>query len=407
MNEAVYDIVVFGATGFVGQILTRYLIEQYGVDRDLRWAIAGRSEAKLTALKQRHHVATLPHHVVDASDGVALKALCEATRVVVSSVGPYALYGEPLVQACVATGTDYCDLTGEIQWAHQMIERYQDHAQGSGARLVNCCGFDSIPSDLGVYFLQAQAFDQFGRYCNQIRMRTHTLHGTASGGTYASMINLVTQARADAQLRAALQDPYWLCPTNHQYQTDQQDLHSATYDAQFDEWIAPFIMAIVNSRVVFRSNALARYPYGTDFQYSEAMLMGKGLRGRVRAVSMSTFLQAFVLAAAWQPSRWGLGKVLPKPGEGPSEAAQLRGHYDLRFMGATANGAQLTVKVCGDRDPGYGSTAKMLGEAAVCLATQIDKTAKPGGFWTPATIFGDFLIQRLCARAGLSFELIS
>jgi short subunit dehydrogenase-like uncharacterized protein len=404
-----YDVIVFGATSFVGQILCRYLLKQFGIGGGLKWAAAGRSESKLQALRRDlgAEAAALPLIVADAADEAGLKSLCAQTRVVISTVGPYAFYGEPLVKVCAENGTDYCDLTGEVQWIRKMITRYEGTAQRSGARIVHCCGFDSIPSDLGVFFLQQQSKQRLGQPCARIKMRVKAMAGGASGGTAASLINVVKEAAGDPALRRELADPYSICPANHGFTARQSDLKSAQYDPDFKTWIAPFVMAGINTRIVHRSNALSNKAYGADFLYDEAMSIKPGPAGWLAAQAVAVGIGGFLVAAALPPTRRLLERfVLPKPGEGPSPAAQERGFYDLRFFGATAGGLSIRVKVTGDRDPGYGSTGKMLGQAGACLALEISKSDRPGGFWTPATIFGDRLIKRLQADAGLKFEVL-
>jgi short subunit dehydrogenase-like uncharacterized protein len=404
-----HDVTVFGATSFVGQILTRYLAEEFGTQRRLKWAIAGRSEEKLKSLRNSlgMKAGKLPLIIADAADASALNRMCAGTRVVISTVGPYALYGEPLVRACVETGTDYCDLTGETHWIRRMIHAYEKDAKKSGARIVHCCGFDSIPSDLGVHFLQNAARDRFGEPFREIKMRVKAMRGGFSGGTFASMLNVFKEASSDPSLRKQLADPYALCPKGDTRQPRQPEVKSAQYDADFDSWVAPFIMSAINTRVVHRSNALSRYAYGAGFRYDEAMLTGRGVRGRLGAVAVTGGVAGVMVAGAIPPARWTFERfVLPAPGEGPSAEAQRKGFFDLRFFGRMTDGQTLRAKVTGDRDPGYGSTAKMLGQAAACLALDLAETGRPGGFWTPATMFGDRLIDRLRSRAGLAFELL-
>jgi short subunit dehydrogenase-like uncharacterized protein len=287
------------------------------------------------------------------------------------------------------------------------VQRYEATARKSGARIVHCCGFDSIPSDMGVHFLQQQAMSRLGTPCSRIKMRVKVMRGEFSGGTVASLMNVVKEAAADPALRKELADPYSLCPVGNAPNVRQPDLRSAEFDADFGAWIAPFVMSAINTRIVHRTNALLKQAYGSDFTYDEAILAGRGLKGRLAATAMAAGLFGFMLAAAIRPARAVLERfVLPKPGEGPNPEAQRTGSFDLRFVGTTADGRQIRTRVTGDRDPGYGSTGKMLGQAAACLALDIDKAAMPGGFWTPATIFGDRLIQRLTAHSGLTFELV-
>ena len=400
-------LTVFGATSFVGQILTRYLYGRFGTDGDLRWAIAGRSERKLRELHGSLYpkAAKLPQIVANAGDEKALREMCAESRVVISTVGPYALYGEPLVKICANTGTDYCDLTGEVQWIRRMIRKYEGAARASGARIVHCCGFDSIPSDLGVHFLQKHAMQKYGRTCPRVKLRVKAMRGGASGGTIASMLNVVKEASDDPELRRELANPYSLCPDGYTPQLRQPNVSLAEYDTDFKSWIAPFVMAAVNTRIVHRTNALSKQAYGADFRYDEAVLRGDGLKGRAAATSMGAGLGAFMAAAAVPPTRWVLERFLPGPGEGPSPEEQRNGFFDIRIFGRT-EGHTLQVKVTGDRDPGYGSTGKMLGQAGACLALDTPKANTPGGFWTPATIFGDRLIDRLTRYSGLRFEVV-
>jgi short subunit dehydrogenase-like uncharacterized protein len=407
MNAKPYDIVVFGATSFVGQILCKHLAQLLGFNGAVRWAAAGRSPAKLWALRETLGVgqALLPAEIADAGDEKALAALCAKTRVVISTVGPYALYGEPLVRACVDAGVDYCDLTGEPHWIARMIALYEEKAKASGARIVHCCGFDSIPSDMGVYFLEREARRRFGRPCSEVKMRVKAIRGGVSGGTVASMLNAVKEVAGNSELRRALANPYALCPPGGAARVRQDGNSKPGFDSDFDAWFAPFAMAPVNTKVVHRSNALSQYAYGAGFRYGEAMLTGQGLSGRAKAYGVAAALGAFVAASAIPPARWALQRILPAPGEGPPPEARKRGFFDLRFLGKTEDGATIRAKVAGDADPGYGSTGKMLGAAALCLAA-LDKAEKPGGFWTPATAFGDMLIDALEDSAGVTFEVL-
>ncbi len=405
MNNKQFDIVVFGASSFVGQILCRYL-HQHLAGTATVWAMAGRSEDKLKHCRAElgDDAESIEIIIANADDETALARLCQQTQVVVSTVGPYALYGEPLLKTCAETGTDYCDLTGEVQWIRRMISRYEQTARESGARIVHCCGFDSIPSDMGVYFLQQQAKQQFGSHCNKVKMRVKHLKGGASGGTIASMINVVKEASADPDLRRELADPYSICPSGHHLKAKQHAI-SVEYDDDFKSWAAPFIMSGINTRVVHRSNALSNAAWGTDFCYDEGMLTGDGKKGRGRARRLAWALDMFMLGVALRPTRWLLQKFLPKPGQGPSAQTQEKGFFDLLFVGTTASGQKLQTKVHGDRDPGYGATGRMLGQAALCLAQDISRTEKNGGFWTPSTLFEDKLISRLERHADLRFEV--
>ena len=403
-----HTIVLFGATGFVGQIVARHLFQRHGAGRELRWAIAGRSEKKLKAVRAGlgDGAENLPLVVADANDDAALKALCADTRVVASTVGPYALCGSKLVRACAEAGTDYCDLSGEVQWIARMIAAHNDSARRTGARIVHGCGFDSIPSDLGTWFLQQRARERLGAPCAHVKLRVRNARGGVSGGTAASLMNAVREA-GDPAARRLMADPYAITPGGSGGRPRQPEVRFAEYDDDARSWIAPFVMAAINTRIVHRTNALAGDAYGTDFVYDEATLTGPGVRGLATAIAMGAGIRGLMLAAALPPSRWLLKKfVLPEPGEGPSPEAQEKGGFDLRLFGIAKGGSVLCAKVTGDRDPGYGSTAKMLGEAAACLALDVPKAALSGGFWTPATALGERLLARLTAHAGLTFEVL-
>ena len=403
------DLVVFGATSFVGQILCRHLVQRHGTGRDvdgsLRWAIAGRDAAKLDIVADATG-ADVERIVADASDPDALAELATSTRVVVSTVGPYALYGSPLVAAVVAAGTDYCDLTGETQWMRRMIDAHAAAAELTGARVVHACGFDSIPSDLGVWFTQQRAIEKLGAPCEHISMRVKTLQGGASGGTVASMMNVVEEATHDSDLRRLLADPYALAPVDMRVGPEQPDINRPVRDPASGGWAAPFVMAAVNTRVVQRSHALLGRPWGPEFRYDEAMMTGTGPLGAAKAGAIAAGIGASLGLAALGPTRRFLERfVLPKPGEGPTPAAQEKGSFDIRFFGTSADGRSIRTRVTGDRDPGYGSTAQMLGETAVALV-DLDPDQLGGGFWTPSTAFGDGLVERLEAHAGLRFDVL-
>ena len=287
----------------------------------------------------------------------------------------------------------------------RMIDAHSAAAEASGARIVHASGFDSIPSDLGVWFTQQRALERFGQPCARVDMRVESMKGGASGGTIASMLNLLEEAAADPALRKALADPYLLAPPDHRTGPSQPDLTHPTRDEQTGQWLAPFVMAGVNSRVVQRSHALLGRPWGQEFRYRETMAMGAGPIGAAKAAGLSAGVITTMGMGALGPTRKALARMLPKPGEGPSAAAQAGGSFDIRFRGTTSDGRTIETQVTGDRDPGYGSTAKMLGETAVAF-TDLDRDEVPGGFWTPSTAFGDHLIERLEAHAGLRFSVL-
>ena len=408
MTKPSFDLIVYGATSFVGQILTRYLVEHVGVNKTVNWAIAGRSASKLDALKTSLGTAgdDLTVIIADADNADALAHMAKSTRVIATTVGPYALYGEALVKACAENGTDYCDLCGEAYWIKRMIVKYADAAKQSGARIVSCCGFDSIPSDLGVHFLQQHGQQRFGRYFNSIKLAVNAMKGGASGGTLASMIEAVKAAKSDPKLRKDMNNPYILCPEIPDLRHPQVSIKGPAYDADFQRWSAPFIMEAINARVVLRSNMLLGMAYGDDFLYREQMITGKGFKGRLSAIGLTAGLGLFAMTVIINPLRAFMQRyVLPKPGEGPSPEAQLAGYFDLSLLGKNEDGKTLKVRVTGDRDPGYGCTAKMLAQASLCLAFDITQEQCNGGFWTPATAMGDQLTDRLTQHAGMTFTI--
>lgn len=401
-----FDIIVIGATGFTGALVAEYLCENYGVDGELRWAAAGRSTDKLAALKDSLGTTAqqLPLIVADTLDDQSMQELVQRTRVVVTTVGPYARYGSVLVAACATHGTHYCDLAGEVQWIRRMIDSHDTDARRSGARIVHCCGFDSIPMDIGAWFLQREALRRHGEYCESISLLVKAMKGGASGGTMASMMNVMQEARADKNVARTLARPYSLNPVDSQNGPDSGDQRGIRFHADGRTWTAPFVMASVNTRVVRRSHALLGYPWGHDFRYDEAIRTGSGAAGWFRAALITGGLTGLVLAASFDWSRRMLQRfVLPKPGSGPDRAAREAGFFKLEQIGCLANGTQLRTSISGDRDPGYGSTSKMLAECAACLA--LDELDSEGGVLTPAVAMAEPLLDRLQRNAGLSFEL--
>ena len=402
-----YDVMLWGATGFTGRLVAEYLLAQYGTDGELRWAIAGRDQAKLERIGRDIGISpdALDITIADSHDAASMDRLASATQVVISTVGPYAKHGTRLVEACARNGTHYCDLSGEVQWMRKMIDSYQQEAEASGARIVHSCGFDSIPSDIGVWFLQSEAKRRTGAACSEIKLLVKAMRGGASGGTFASMMNAVEEGRRDRDVARIFADPYSLNPSSERQGPDAGEQTGIKFCDMTSAWTAPFVMASVNTRIVRRTNALLGYPYGRDFRYSESTLTGSGVSGWLKSAGMTASLGGFMLACAFTPGRAVLkGSLLPKPGDGPSREQREAGFFNLLLVGKLADGSQLRARVTGDRDPGYGSTSKMLGESAACLA--LDDIELQGGFWTPASAMGDALLQRLQRNAGLTFDLI-
>ena len=386
-----FDLVVFGATGFTGRLVAEYLVGREGAPR---WAMAGRSQSKLEQVRDEIGApADTPLVVADTGDPDSLGALAARTRCVVTTVGPYTLYGTSLVEACVEAGTDYTDLAGEVLWMRQMIDTYGARAAETGARIVHSTGFDSIPFDLGVLFLQAEAKRRFGSPCSRVRGRVVDMKGTLSGGTAASGRATAEAVAADPSLLSQLIDPFCLAGG---FQGPTQPTGN---DVEEDEvsggWVAPFFMAPINTKNVHRTNALLGHAYGEDFVYDEMFLTGPGEAGAQAAQGMAAISQAML---------GGSSEGGPQPGEGPSKEERDAGGYDVLFIGTHANGETLRARVTGDKDPGYGSTSKIMAEASICLIE--DCSDAKGGVYTPGAIMGETLIPKLVERSGLTFDIV-
>jgi len=407
-----FDVVVWGATGFTGALVAEYLLGHYGVGGTLDWAIAGRNRAKLERLRGDLSrlvpaAAELPLLMADSDDRPSLEAMARRTRVVCSTVGPYALHGTKLVAACVATGAHYCDLTGEVHWMRRIIDAYHEPARDAGVRIVHTCGFDSIPSDMGAYWLQREMRREHGVSCRAIKYRAEAFKGGFSGGTIASMLNMLVEAEHDSAIRTIIQDPYGLNPSPGPRGLDGPERTLPDYDPEFHAWVTPFVMAAINTKVVRRSNALTGFSYGADFRYDEGTLIPYGHLGFPIAAAVAGGSALFGAAASVGPLRSALARMLPAPGEGPSRAAREAGFFRIALLGKHPDGrdSDIRLRVRGDRDPGYGSTSKMLGESAVCLAR--DPLASAGGVLTPSVAMGDALVDRLEQNAGVTFTRVT
>jgi short subunit dehydrogenase-like uncharacterized protein len=408
VNEREFDVIVWGATGFTGRLVAEHLLHRHGVEGQLRWAIGGRSQHKLADVRRDLGTAAerLPLVLADADDPASLEAMVARTRVICTTVGPYALHGSGLVAACAALGTHYCDLTGEVQWMRRMIDAHHAQAEASGARIVHTCGFDSIPSDLGVLFVQQEMQRRHGVPCRSVKFRAREVRGGFSGGTAASMLNMLDESERDPAIQPILDDPYGLNPADDRRGLDGPERSLPEYDPDFGAWVTPFLMATINTKVVRRSNALMGYPYGREFRYDEGMIVPFGPWGFPLAAAISAGSAAFTAVAGFGAARRGLARVLPQPGQGPSPQVREAGYYVIELLGRhpTDRAADVRVRIRGDRDPGYGSTSKMLAEAAACLAS--DDLDSPGGVLTPATAMGRHLLDRLPIHAGVTFEVL-
>jgi short subunit dehydrogenase-like uncharacterized protein len=403
MSAQEFDVIVYGATGFTGRLVAEHLLETYGVENEVRWAMAGRDRKKLRDVSIAIGAPMeTPLITAQTADAGALDALAHRARVIITTVGPYQRYGEPLLAACAKSGTDYVDLCGEPNWMAQMITRYDKTAKESGARIVFSCGFDSIPFDCGVWFLQQEAKRRFGRPCRDVRGRVRRMKGGFSGGTLASMLATFDAVKRDPALVALMADPFALSPERLAKQPSGEEV---VHDPDIPSWSTPFIMAAINTKNIHRTNALTNYAYGRDFTYSEMMMTGDGAEGRRRAHASVNQSRMQAALLNFPPTRALLRQfALPKPGQGPSKQERETGLYDILFAGNAGEGRSLRASVSGAKDPGYGSTSKMLAEAALCLCDTTHQTT-PGGLWTPAAAMGDALVQRLQERAGLRFVL--
>ena len=376
------DVIVLGATGFTGKLVCEYLAKTYGTDADIRWGIAGRNGDKLNALAAELGLGDLPRLIVDVEDKASLDAMAEACKVVLNTAGPYAKYGSNVVESCVRLGTDHVDLNGEPLWMYEVLNEYEDAAKKSGARIVFSCGFDSIPTDLGVQFLQEQAVSRFGRPLTRVKGRVKRIEGSASGGSVASFSATMETIQATPELFAVMTNAFCLTPGFEG--PEQPPGNKKIFEEDLNSWSGPFIMATINSKNLHRSNLLLGHPYGTDLVYDEMLLLGENPddESNDKAFEMDMSL---------------------KPGDGPSREEQQAGSYEIWYIGSNSEGDSLTVVVTGDQDPGYGSTSKMVAEAAVCLSQK--PKGEEGGILTPASAMGAELRERVQANAGLTFTL--
>ena len=381
-----HEIVVFGASGYTGRLVAEYLAQSYP---DLDFAMAGRNRSKLEAVQAEMGI---PESVAlmeaDSSDAASLEAMAKSARCVITTVGPYQLYGTGLVEACAAAGTDYCDLSGEPAWMADTIRDFDEVAKGTGARIVHSCGFDSVPFDLGVLFLQHQMKEAFDQPASRVRTRVRAMKGTFSGGTAASFGATMARAAKEPEVIGLLKDPFALTP---EFKGPEQP-HGAkpVYEEDLKSWSAPFIMASINTKNVHRTNALLNQPYGADFVYDEMVLTGDGEQGEA--------------AARHVAGSNAFGDNPPKPGEGPSKEERETGFYDIMIVGETRDGDRMTVGVKGKRDPGYGSTSRMIAECALTLTRDLSQP-EGAGVTTPGAAMGEHLIERLEAADVMHFKV--
>jgi short subunit dehydrogenase-like uncharacterized protein len=389
MSEREFDLVVFGASGYTGKLVAEYIQNEYGGDQSLKWALAGRNKDKLAGIKEDLNLESdLTILKVDSDDQESLDAMTSAAKCILTTVGPYQLYGSNLVESCAKNGTDYVDLTGEPGWMYEMINEHKETAKKSGARIVFSCGFDSIPFDLGVYFVQQAVRDKFGKPAQHVRGRVKAMNGEFSGGTIASLGATMATLKEKPELIKVLANPFSL--TEGFEGPTQLDDSKVLLDEKLNMWVAPFVMAPINTKNIHRSNALLGHEYGEDFCYDEMMIAGEGEEGKQIADAMTS------------ANPMG-GEDVPQPGEGPSQESREQGNYDVQFFADIDEGC-IEARVTGDMDPGYGSTSKMITESAMCLIHDCNDLS--GGIYTPAPAMGNKLIKRLIEKAGLTFDII-
>ena len=389
MSDREFDVVIFGASGYTGKLVAEYMHDQYGDDQSIKYAIAGRNTEKLLEVKKDLNLnEDITILEVDSTDLDSLDKMTTSAKCILTTVGPYQLYGSKLVESCVKNGTDYVDLTGEPGWMYEMINAHKETAQKSGARLVFSCGFDSIPFDLGVYFVQNAAKEKFGKPAPHVRGRVKAMNGEFSGGTIASLGATMSTLKEKPELIKVLANPFSL--TEGFEGPSQLDDSKPLLDEKMNMWLAPFVMAPINTKNIHRSNALLDHAYGKDFCYDEMMIAGEGDEGEQIAKAMSS------------GNPMG-GDNVPQPGEGPSKESREQGNYDVLFFADLEEGS-IGARVTGDMDPGYGSTSKMIAESALCLVQDCSNLA--GGIYTPAPSMGEKLIDRLIKKAGLTFDIV-
>jgi short subunit dehydrogenase-like uncharacterized protein len=388
MSGREFDTIVFGASGYTGRLVAEHLLKTYGAGSGVKWAMAGRSKDKLAQVRDAIGAPrSVPLVIADSDDPASLAAMANRADVVISTAGPYQLYGSNLVAACARTGTDYVDLTGESHWIAQMIAAHDAEAKTSGARLVFSCGFDSIPFDLGVYFVEEAAKKTLGHYTARVRGRLRGMAGGLSGGTLASGQATMAAAAKDPGIGTTLRNPFALTPGFTG--AEQPDGDTPYEDKVTGSWVGPFMMAGINTKAVHRTNFLLGQRWGKDFQYDEMqMLDGPPKAGAGGGLGGFNF---------------GAGGM-PKPGEGPTKEERDNGWYDILFVAEDADGKTVRAAVKGDRDPGYGSTSKILAEAALALQG-VPRSQTQGGCWSPAAAMADALLERLPKTAGLTFKV--
>ena len=409
MHNRPYDIIVFGATGFTGKLVVEYLIEHYGVNNKLfTWAIAGRNEDKIkkvieTLAVKNDQIKKINFFIADSFNDKSLDNLSKSAKLVISTVGPYIKYGKNLVSHCAHNGTHYCDLTGEVPFIRESIDAYDKVAKKNECRIIHSCGFDSIPSDLGVLFLQSEAKKKYDRFCSHIKYYVRATKGGFSGGTIASMIAISNYIKSKPNLSGLLGNPYALNSDKYEGPSVSSP-RSVVWDQDVGLWTAPFIMSGINTRVVRRSNELLGFKYGKEFLYTEVTSFQKGIMGYLKSYSMLIFLGLTKFLMSFKPTFWLLKNFyLPSPGEGPNKEKRDNGFFKILLNGYV-DGNHISCTVTGDKDPGYSGTAIMLTESALSIILNNEEIPKKFGVLTPASGIGKILIKRLKTK-GIIFKV--
>ena len=407
-----YDLIVMGATGFTGRLVVEYLIKNYGVKNEkFSWAIAGRAQKNLEQLKNSFihldpRISSLAIFVADSFDLGSLDNMTSSCKIVISTVGPYLKFGKSLIKSCVNNGTHYCDLTGEVPFIRESIDLFDEKARQNKCRIIHSCGFDSVPSDIGVLFLQKHSLENFNDTCDEVNLYVRSMKGGFSGGTIESMINISNYMDSNPKNKQILRSPFALNSRKSiKNNIRQPSLKSVKWDNVNQRWICPFIMSGINTRIVRRTNAISDFNYGKNFIYSEVYSFKKGLSGFFNAVIMLIMLASLQLSMKVRPLLWILRKIVfPKPGEGPSNQKRVEGFFKLKIIGLKNNIRKISITIIGDSDPGYSATAKMLTESCLSILLNNEKIPDNYGVLTPASGIGLIIIERLKDK-GITFTL--
>ena len=399
-KQKIFDLIIWGASGYTGKLVCEYIVKNYKKN-NLKWALGGRNKSKIERLITSLNLKNIPYFIADSNNKISLLKITKTTKTICSTVGPYAKYGTLLIEACIESKTNYCDITGETHWIRDIIDNYHTKALKNKVKIIHACGFDSIPSDIGVFYAQKKMMEDMGKYANKISMRVSAMKGGVSGGTIFSFLNILDQTRKSKTIRKIVNNPHGLCPTVDFFDSNEADLKKIIYDNTSKTWIGPFVMASINTRIVRRSNYLIDFKYGRDFNYNEALTIGKGKFNKLLG-----YLRLMPILIITQTKNKAFNSlirlILPKPGEGPTESSRKNGYFKFKFY-VFDKKLRAIVSLIGDGCPGYGSTSKMLAESAVCLA--LDKLPIKNGVLTPSVGLGTPLLNRLEKNAGLKFQI--